>query len=185
MSPRPRTVEVNASSGECLVFTEKQGLLSKVAHDLKIRVTDFDIAWDGATLSARFDPSSLRVVCAMAKVRENPTALSDSDKKKIEKSIVADVLQARKHPAIEFESSEVVLEGKGYRIKGDLTLHGVTRPISAKVNPSSGRWSTQVSINQPDYGIEPFSAMLGTLKVKPKVRVRVSVPADGLPLPGS
>jgi hypothetical protein len=33
-----------------------------------------------------------------------------------------------------FESSEVVSEGKGYRIRGELTLHGVTRPISAKVN---------------------------------------------------
>jgi len=78
-----------------------------------------------------------------------------------------------------------VSEGKGYRIKGELTLHGVTCPISAKVNPSRGRWSTQVSINQPDYGIEPFRAMLGTLKVKPRVRVCLSVPEGALRLPGS
>ncbi len=166
------------------MFTEKEGLLSEVAHDLKIRVTKFSLAWDGTTLTARFDPRSLRVVDAMLKGRENPGVLSDSDKKKIEKSIVTDVLHARKHPSIEFESSEVVSEGKGYRIKGELTLHGVTCPISAKVNPSRGRWSTLVSINQPDYGIEPFRAMLGTLKVKPKVRVRLSVPDGGLPLPG-
>jgi hypothetical protein len=185
MSPTPRTVEVDAASAECLVFTEKEGLLSKVAHDLKIRVTEFSLAWDGTTLTARFDPRSLRVVDAMLKGRENPAALSDSDKKKIEKSIVADVLHARKHRSIEFESSEVVSEGKGYRIKGELTLHGVTRPISAKVNPSAGRWSTRLSINQPDYGIEPFSAMLGTLKVKPKLHVRLSVPDGALPLPGS
>ncbi len=185
MTRKVRTVEVDASSAECLVYTEKEGLLSKVAHDLKIRVTKVSLAWDGKTLTARFDPRSLRVVDAMLKGRENPVALSDSDKKKIEKSIVADVLHARKHRSIAFESSEVVSEGKGYRIKGELTLHGVTRPISAKVNPSAGRWSTRLSINQPDYGIEPFSAMLGTLKVKPKVRVRLSVPDGALPLPGS
>jgi hypothetical protein len=79
---------------------------------------------------------------------------------------------ARKHRSIEFESSEVVSEGKGYRIKGELTLHGVTCPISAKVNPSRGRWSTQVSINQPDYGIEPFRATLGTLKARPPLGAR-------------
>jgi polyisoprenoid-binding protein YceI len=185
MSRKTRTVEVDASSAECLVFTQKEGLLSKVAHDLKIRVTEFSLAWDGTTLTARFDPCSLRVVNAMVKGRENPTALSDSDKKKIEKSIVADVLHARKHRSIGFKSSEVVSEGKGYRIKGELTLHGVTRPISAKVNPRGDRWSTQLSINQPDYGIEPFSAMLGTLKVKPKVRIHLSVSDGTLPLPGS
>lgn len=184
-SPEPESVELDASSVECLVFTEKEGLLSKVAHDLKIRVTRLSLSWDGAILSARFEPGSLRVVDAMVKGRDAPGALSDGDKKKIEKSIVADVLHARKHRSIAFTSSEVVAEGKGYRIKGELSLHGVTRPISAKVNPGRGRWSTRISINQPDYGIEPFSAMLGTLKVKPRVRVRLSVPDGALPLPGS
>ena len=38
-----------------------------------------------------------------------------------------------------------------------------------------------LDFNQPDYGIKPFTAMLGTLKVKPKLRVRVSVAAAELP----
>jgi hypothetical protein len=168
-----------------LVFTEKEGLLSKVAHDLKIRVMDFGLAWDGSTLSARFEPRSLRVVAAMVKGREDPTALSDGDKRKIEKSIVADVLHARKHRSIEFESSEIATEGKGYRIRGMLRLNGVTRAIDAKVTPVGGRWSTRIAIDQTDFGIEPFSAMLGTLKVKPRVRVRLSVPDGAFPLPGS
>lgn len=173
---KPGRIEVDASSAECLVFTEKEGLLSSVAHDLKIRVTEFSLAWDGTTLTARFDPRSLRVVDAIVNGREDPSALSDRDKKKIEKSIIADVLHARKHRRIEFVSRDVVPEGKGYRIDGELTLHGVTRPIRAKANLRGGRWTTQVFIDQPDYGIEPFRAMLGTLKVKPRVRVRVSVP---------
>ena len=60
----------------------------------------------------------------------------------VEKSIVADVLHARKHRGIEFASSSVAAEGEGYRIEGELTLHGVTRPIRAKVKLSGGRWST-------------------------------------------
>ena len=174
-------IRVDASSAECLVLTEKEGLLSAVAHDLKMRVTQFDLAWDGATLTARFEPNSLRVVNALKRGRENAEALSDDDKAKIEQSIVSDVLHAQRYPTIEFRSTEVVAEDKGFRIKGDLTLHGVTRRISPKVSLRGDRWVAQVSINQPDYGIKPFTAMLGTLKVKPKLRVRVSVAAAEVP----
>ncbi len=185
MPTEPNSREIDASTAECLVFTQKEGLLSKVAHDLKLRVTKFTLAWDGVTLTARFDPRSLRVVDALVKGRESPGSLSDGDKKKIEKSIVQDVLHARKHRSIEFHSTEVATEGEGYRVKGELSLHGVTRPIRAKVKLASGRWSAQVSLNQPDYDITPFTAMLGALKVKPKVRVRLSVPDGALPLPAA
>jgi len=181
MARTPALIRVDASSAECLVFTEKEGLLSSVAHDLKIRVTKFDLAWDGATLTASFDPRSLRVVNALKGGREDPEALGEGDKAKIEKSIIDDVLHAKRHPTIEFRSSEVVAEEKGFRIKGDLTLHGVTRRISPKASLRGDRWSVQVSIHQPDYEIKPFSAMLGTLKVKPKLRVRLSVPASEVP----
>jgi hypothetical protein len=134
MARTPPVIRVDASSAECLVLTEKEGLLSAVAHDLKMRVTQFELAWDGATLTARFEPSSLRVVDALKRGRENAQALGDDGKVKIEQSIVSDVLHAQRYPTIEFRSTEVVAEDKGFRIKGDLTLHGVTRRISPKVS---------------------------------------------------
>jgi polyisoprenoid-binding protein YceI len=178
---RSSAIEFDASSAECLVYTEKEGMLSKVAHDLKLRVTHFRLAWDGATITAHFDPRSLRVVNALARGKENPRALDDDDKGRIERSIVTDVLHPRRFPRIEFRSTEVLAEGKGFRIKGDLTLHGVTRPVRCKASRRGDQWVAQISIHQPDYGIEPFSAMLRTLKVKPKVRVRLSVPAADVP----
>ena len=179
---KPLPVQLDASCAQCLIFTEKEGLLSSVAHDLKIEVGDFEISWDAETITARFSPRSLRVVNAMKGKRENPEALGDSDKAKIEKHIIDDVLQAKKHRKIEFRSSEVAEEGKGFRIAGEFTLHGVTRPIKLKLSRRGARWSTQVSIDQRDYDIKPFSAMLGTLKVKPKLRVTLSLAADDLPL---
>ena len=175
-------VQLDASCAECLIFTEKEGLLSTVAHDLEIEVTDFEISWDAEAITARFSPRSLRVVNAMKNKRKAPGALSDSDKTKIEKHIIDDVLQAKKYRKIEFRSSNVVAEGKGFRIEGELTLHGDTRPIKLKLSRRGERWSTQVSIDQTDYGIKPFSAMLGALKVKPKLRVKLSLAAEDLPL---
>lgn len=171
--------QYDASTAECLVFTFKEGLLSKIAHDLKIQVTRFSLHIDDATraIAAEFDPRSLRVVNAVKDGRDDPSSLSESDKNKIAGQIVADVLHANQHPVIRFESTSVTPVDGGYDIAGNLTLHGVTRPISARTRLENGRQVAEVLIHQPDYGIKPFTAMMGTLKVKPGVRVRCSVPA--------
>src|SRR5205085_12301633 len=76
------------SSAECLVFTRKEGLLSAVAHNLKIRVTKFVIDVDEAarTVEGRFDSGSLRVVCAMQGDVEMPDALTADNKREIERN---------------------------------------------------------------------------------------------------
>jgi hypothetical protein len=174
---------LDASTAECLVFTHKEGLLSAVAHDLEIRVGSFDLEVDDATLAvrARFDAASLRVVGAMHGGALAPNVLGDADKQKIEQHMGEDVLHVREHPAIVFASSSVTREGDGFRIDGELTLHGATRPLCFVARPEGDRLVAEVSIHQPAYGIKPFTAMLGALKVKPDVTVRCSVPRASVP----
>lgn len=170
----------DASTAECLVFTFKEGLLSKIAHDLKIRVTRFSLDIDDATraITAELDARSLRVVNAVKDGHDDPHGLSEADKNKIAGQIVDDVLHASQHPVVRFASTAVTpVDGGGYDIAGNLTLHGVTRPISTRTRLENGRQVAEILIHQPDYGIKPFTAMMGTLKVKPGVRVRCSVPA--------
>ena len=181
------TFQLDASKAECVVFTYKEGLLSPVAHDLKIRVTDLVITWDGESLTVRADPGSLRVIAAMKGSHENAGALSDSDKAQIEKNLSEDVLHTQRHRSIEFRATQVVRDGDAFRIMGELSLHGVTQQLATRVTRRGERWTARFKIHQPDYDIKPFSAMLGTLKVKPDVRVQISVPADAIPndlLPG-
>ncbi len=168
----------DAYNSECLVFVYKEGLLSKLAHDLKLQVDRFSIEYDEAErrVVATFDPSSFQVVCAMADGKDDPSALSSGDKKKILANLSKDVLHARKHPEIQFESSEVTPQGDGFVVQGQLTLHGVSRSIRAKVAPQGDRWATEVSLHQPDYGIKPYTAALGALRIKPDVKVRISAP---------
>lgn len=165
------------SDAQALVFTFKDGLLSKVAHDLKIAVTQFSVDVSDAAISAQFDPRSLRVVNAVREGAEDPKALSDADKEKIAVQIQKEVLETDKHERISFVSTKVARRPDGgYSITGDLTLHGTTRPISAETRLEGGNQVAEVELNQPDFGVEPFKAMMGTLKVKPAVKVRVSVP---------
>ena len=57
----------DASTAEVLVFTFKEGLLSPLAHDLKLRVTRFslEVAETSDSVAAEFDPRSLVVLTAM------------------------------------------------------------------------------------------------------------------------
>ena len=75
----------DAYNSECLIFAYKDGLLSKLAHDLKMQVERFSIEVNDDThgIEASFDPSSIRVLCARVDGRDDTTLLTDDDKKKI------------------------------------------------------------------------------------------------------
>jgi hypothetical protein len=173
-------VRLDASSAECLVFTYKEGLLSAVAHDLKIRVTKFVIDVDEAkrAISARFDPASLRVVCAMSDGKEVPGSLTTANKREIEGNIVRDVLDARRYPEIRFVSSAVEEKGGSYLVKGRLALHGHERQVRVQVHQDGDRYVSEARLHQPDFGIRPYTALFGTLKVQANVTIRVVVPAS-------
>lgn len=169
----------DSSSAECLVLTYKEGLLSAVAHDLQIRVGRFDIEIDDArsSVSARFDAASLEVVGAVSGGVVREGALSEADKRKIEHTIADEVLHVRKHPEIRLSSNDVAPEGDGFRIRGDLALHGHTKAIAFVARREGDRFVAEVRLHQPDFGIKPYSALLGTLKIKPDILVRCAIPA--------
>lgn len=165
-------------SAECLIFTFKEGLLSAVAHDLSIRVgrLSVEVADDGSRVSARFDPASLTVVSAMKDGREAPGSLGEGDRRKIERSIREEVLDVRRHPEIRFEADSIRSDGETATLTGRLHLHGRSQPLSVPARRTDGGWLAEASLDQPAFGIKPFSAMLGTLRIRPDVRVRVLVP---------
>ena len=173
-------VRFDAASAECVVFTYKEGLLSAVAHDLKIRVTKFTIDVDEATrvVTAWFDAASLRVVCAMANGRESPDSLTTANKREIEGNIVRDVLDAHSYPEIRFVSTRVEERNATYSVKGKLALHGHERQVRVQVRQDDTHYVAEVRVHQPDFGIRPYTALFGTLRVQPDVLVRVIVPSQ-------
>ncbi len=146
------------------VFTFKQGLLSRAAHDLKIAVDSLTL---DEQLNATLDARSLRVVCAMKDGREDHGALSSSDRAKIQASINKDVLHTHRFPQIRFTAQE----RSEHLVVGLLELHGVTREVQLRLHGPEAR----VRLHQPDYGIRPYSAMMGALQVKPGVEVLIEL----------
>lgn len=156
----------------CEVFTQREGVLSAVGHDLKLRCEKFEIEADATSVRARFDPASLRVAAAMRGGREDASAVSERDRRDIERSCAREVLESHRFPEITFTSSEVRPE----TIRGTLSLHGRDLSGEFAVKRAQDHAVAEVEIDVRRFGIRPFTAMLGALRVSPSVRVVVTVP---------
>ncbi|MDB4968140.1 MAG: hypothetical protein JWN44_3829 [Myxococcales bacterium] len=157
----------DASTAEVLVYSYREGLLAAVGHDLCLRVTRFavDVGEDDR-IAVELDASSLRAT----------GAISQGDARKVEGNATHDVLAARRYPTISFRSTRVVREGDRARVEGELQLHGVTRPVAFEAFADGAAWRADVRLDQRDFGIKPYTAMLGALRVRPDVLVRVRIP---------
>ncbi len=152
------------------VWTTREGALSAVGHDLVLEATSFQVGLDGTAITARVDADSLRVVGSVEQDGSvNRPGLSGLERAKVEKSIVKDVLEAKKYPVIRFEGA---LDGD--QITGEIDLHGVKRSLSVRVETSDG-YEGQMTLHQPDFGITPYKAFLGALKVEADVTVRFTL----------
>lgn len=169
-------MKFDASSATCSVFAYKEGLLSAVGHDVKLSVTRFEVTVEDGQIRATFRADSLVVDSAMRDGREDRDALSAADKKTIEGYVQNDILSARRYPTITFASASVEEEDDGWLVEGDLTLYGRTRRVTARVDVDGEFLRTRVTLRQPDFGITPFKALLGALRIQPQVDVALRVP---------
>jgi polyisoprenoid-binding protein YceI len=155
------------------VRTERAGAAAKAGHDLLIHVTAWQaelvVGEDPADTSMELtaDATSLRVVEGTGGMQ----ALGDDDLASIHQTIDDEVLRRRE---IRFRSTRAQTEPDGSRIRaeGDLTLAGNTRPIAFDLAIGhGGALSATAVVTQTAWGMKPYSALFGALKVKDDVEV--------------
>jgi hypothetical protein len=173
--------QYDQSSAVCQVFTYKDGILSPFAHDLRVAVTSFfiTIGDENRFIDARFDAESLRVDCAMVNGAERPDLLSTWEKEEINHIIVRDVLDTRAYKDILLKSSSVTRENSTYLVKAALTLRGTTKDVIFNVRPAAEQYIADVRLSLPDFGIKPFSALFGAVRIRPDILIRVVIPRTG------
>ena len=168
-----------AAHARCFVYIFREGLLARVGHDLalEVRRLRIDVAGDRQRVEASFDPTSLAVVAAVRDGRHDPRALSPGDRRDIERHIL-EVLEPSRYPDIRFVSTSVEAGTSAASVRGELALHGVTRPVALRAQRAADVWQSELWLHQPDFGIEPYRGLMGTLRVKADVRVEVRLPAS-------
>ena len=175
---------VDESTAVCQIFTYKAGMLSGLAHDLRISVTSFviDLGGEDHFISARFDTRSLRVDCAMVNGIERPNVFSLRELDDINNNIIREVLHTDLYPEILLLSSLVKKKESDYFVTGQLALRGQTREISFVVRKENEKqYVSDVSLHLPDFGITPFSALFGAIRIKPDILVHIVIPAKHVP----
>lgn len=158
-------------NGSLKIRTRRTGGAAKAGHDLVIEVESWQATLDlesqpALTLTA--DSRSLRVLEGSGGIK----SLNDSDKADIKKTIDKEVL---KGCAIEFRSSEVQQDaGGGLKVRGDLSLNGKQAPVEFDlVIGDDGHVSGSAMVAQTAFGMKPYSALFGALKVADEVGIEI------------
>jgi polyisoprenoid-binding protein YceI len=163
------TYDLGPDDGTLTVRTGRRGTVAKAGHDLLIHVTE----WRG-TLAVGDEPSvTLDVDAASLRVREGTGGLKplgDDDYSNIEQTIDDDVL---KRQDIAFRSTAVEASGDRLHVTGELTLRGATRPIAFDLTVADGRVRGEAVVKQTEWGMKPYTALFGALKVADEVRVEI------------
>jgi hypothetical protein len=159
------------------VFTFKAGLLSPIAHDLRLRCETFRIEVTDGRITASFDPRTLRVDGVMRSGTLDPGGLSASDYRKIEATVRDDVLRTRSSSSIEF-TGRLRASGDAVEVQGDLLMAGRRAEIPrARARKQGDAWTLELELVPSRWGIAPYRALAGALKLQDRVLVKVSLPA--------
>ncbi|MFD1049483.1 YceI family protein, partial [Kibdelosporangium lantanae] len=136
-------------------------------HDLVIEVSRWSGEVSETAVTVTAEAGSLRVV----EGRGGAIPLSERDKREI--AVTArKILQADRSPEITFTSTEVT----GDLVEGTLTILGRERPFRLQVvQPGENRYRGTGTVTQSEYGIKPYTAMLGALKLADAVAVEAEV----------
>jgi polyisoprenoid-binding protein YceI len=172
MSPPSGEYQLGPEEVTLAVHTVRVGAAAKAGHDLLIHVTswsaslvlDEDPAKSSLELDA--DATSLRVIEGTGGAFE----LGEDDIANIQQTIDNEVLLKQ---AIEFRSTGVRAEGD-WRIvvEGELTIVGTTKPIAFELEiGDGGALSGAATLTQTNWGMKPYSALFGALKVADEVEV--------------
>ena len=165
--------ELGPDNASLQVKTFREGMASKAGHDLIIDVTSWQatVTADGdstpVSVKLTADPRSLRVRDGHGGAKP----LSDKDRGDIAKNIDKKVLGG---DAIDFSSTTVERPGDDGRllVSGDLRIAGKARPVSFDLGLSpDGQVECAVPLKQSEWGIKPYTALMGALKVRDDVEI--------------
>ncbi|MGI8726295.1 MAG: YceI family protein [Solirubrobacterales bacterium] len=174
--PFPKgTHQLGPDGATLTIRTGRAGAAAKAGHDLLLEATSWEatleVGDDAATTSAELsvDGTSLRVRRGEGGIK----SLSDADKREIEGTIDEEVL---KRTAVRFSSNQASGGAGDERIHfdGDLSIRDTTKPISFELaSDDEGSVGGSTTVRQSTWGVKPYSAMLGALKVANEVEVTI------------
>ena len=166
---------LDGSHGELLIRTGVAGRAAQMGHRLTIAMRKWQatIQWDSdepVTAELTVDVGSLEVVRGEGGL----TPLSGPEKILVRSNALRS-LDAKQHPRITFVANDIERTGEGYRLTGTLTIHDTSLPhiVDLSTDAQGENWwlTSETTVRQSEFGIKPYSQLLGSLKVADDVIV--------------
>ena len=89
-----------------------------------------------------------------------------------------EILLSRRYPRIELEGS-IQTQNNRHSLSGELRLRGQTRPIKTELIRSGDTLQSVFELKPSEFGIAPYKALGGAIKLDDRVRVSVTVALAG------
>ena len=169
--PAPGTWEIDPGHAD-VAFTGRHFMITKVRG----RFTEVRGA---VVVAEQMNDSTVEVVIGMASV-------SSGSSQRDEHLRSAELFDVERYPEATFRSTQVEWQGSGGAVHGDLTIHGVTRPVTLDVafegqvrDPWGGEravFSARTTVNREDFGVSwnvPLET--GGLLVSKEIAINIDV----------
>ena len=149
-------------------------------------ITNVRGAFSGVQGTVVYDPENLSASSVDVTIDTNTINTQEPDRDRHLKS--ADFLEVEKYPTITFKSKSITKDGSGeLQVKGDLTIHGVTKELVMKVEGPTAEakdpWgnirigaSGTTKIKRSDFGLTYNAALeAGGVLVGDEVKIELEV----------
>jgi len=153
---------IDTQRSSITIHVGKSGLFSAAAHDHTINAP----ISSGSMIESGAVHIEFMVETAKMTVKADPK-VDAKTQATIQKDMEEMTLETKKFPEIRFHSSRIEKVGAGqWKVDGDLSLHGVIKPVSLTVKQSGESYTTRTVLKQTDFRIKPISIGGGMIKVK-------------------
>ncbi len=167
--------DIDLAASKITIDVEKSGMFAAFAHNHTVAapLASGHLDLEKRTVELTFRSQEMKVL---------DPGVKESERADIQRTMESDkVLDTVRFPEISFVSTSVEApvggtdSPKRYLVRGNLTLHGVTRPTELPVSFSDGHYTGKVTLKQTAFGITPVKIAGGAVKVKDQVEIEFEI----------
>lgn len=168
---QPRGIDPKRSTVTVRVF--KSGLFRAFADDHVIEAPLAEGSLDDSATP------SVRIAIDVRSMRVLDPGLSPKDLQEVQTRMLGpEVLDADRFQHIRFRSVAIErADADRWSVRGELEVHGQTRPVTVNVVRDQGHYKGSTSLKQSEFGITPISIVGGTVKVKDQMKIDFDIVA--------
>ena len=142
---------IDAQKSTLTIHVGKTGAFSGFGHEHEVRAPIHNgTAETGShpAVEIHVDARQLRVIDKDA---------SEKERAEVQRTMLGpEVLDSEQHQEIVFRSTAAESAGQDrWTLRGNLTLLGQTRPVTAQVTLKDGHYTGEAAVKQTDFGIKP------------------------------